>query len=350
MRHFLLASLFLPLFACAEPEPAVETCLEVILTGTQGGPPAVNGLAGAGTLVRYGSLANQCNDTRLQFDVGRGTTMRLSQLDLTPNDLDAIFLTHMHSDHTEGLIGLMQLRWHFTGGPIDLVCGSDIEAGDRTLSCRAYSEHIGDAFVESGEIAQRRAENSNRHADGPAGLISLLEVPPSKVPKVVWTSGDVTVSAITVAHIPGSLAYRVSTPAGSVVIGGDAGNSVSAPPRVSSTSEAVEILSKDADILVHSAIHPVFGAESGSTFPAVAYFRQSNAFDLGAMADRAGIRHLVFSHLIPSLDAESHGPFGVPGGPLGETDFAALAQEGGFDGEIHVGGELRLIRLTNDKK
>jgi ribonuclease Z len=348
LRHLLIASLFLPLFACAEPTP--ETCLEVILTGTQGGPPAVNGLAGAGTLVRYGSSANQCNDTRLQFDVGRGTTMRLSQLDLTPNDLDAIFLTHMHSDHTEGLIGLMQLRWHFTGDPIDLVCGSDIEAGDRTLSCRAYSEHIGDAFVESGEIAQRRAENGKRHADGPAGLISLLEIPPSDAPKVVWAAGDITVSAITVAHIPGSLAYRVSTPAGSVVIGGDAGNSVAAPPRASSTSEAVESLSKDADILVHSAIHPVFAPKSGSIFPAVAYLRQSNAFDLGAMADRAGVRQLVFTHLIPALDAESHGPFDVPGGPLGETDFAEMAREGGFNGEIHVGRDLTSIRLPYVKK
>jgi ribonuclease Z len=113
MRRWLLALTFLPLIACAES--VSENCLEVVLTGTQGGPPAVNGLAGAGTLVRYGSVENQCNDVLLQFDAGRGTTQRLSQLDVTPNDLDAVFLTHLHSDHTEGLIGLMQLRWHYLG-------------------------------------------------------------------------------------------------------------------------------------------------------------------------------------------------------------------------------------------
>ena len=91
MRRWLLALSFLPLFACAESAP--ENCLEVVLTGTQGGPPAVNGLAGAGTLVRYGSVKNQCNDLLLQFDAGRGTTGRLSELGVTPNDLDAVFLT-----------------------------------------------------------------------------------------------------------------------------------------------------------------------------------------------------------------------------------------------------------------
>jgi len=35
-------------------------CLIVTLTGTQGGPQSFNGLAGAGTLVRYGDDANEC--------------------------------------------------------------------------------------------------------------------------------------------------------------------------------------------------------------------------------------------------------------------------------------------------
>ena len=53
---------------------------------------AVNGLAGAGTLVRYGDDSNDCNTVRLQFDAGRGTTMRLSQLGVSPGQVTAIFL------------------------------------------------------------------------------------------------------------------------------------------------------------------------------------------------------------------------------------------------------------------
>jgi ribonuclease Z len=336
----------LPLLACAEP--VAESCLEVILTGTQGGPPAVNGLAGAGTLVRYGTVENQCNDVLLQFDAGRGTTERLSQLGISPNDLDAVFLTHNHSDHTEGLIGLMQLRWHFMGGPLDLVCSEDVEAAGRTTSCRAFAEHIADAFLLSGEIAQRIAENKKRHPDGPSGLLILKEVGQTasdSIGEVVWSWSDVTVKAVTTTHIAGSLAFRVETPAGSAVIGGDAGNSKTTPPRDSSTSESVEALAEGTDILVHSAIHPAFAPGAGSKFPPPVYLRQSNAADLGAMAERAGIKHLVMTHLIPALDSASHGPFVIPGGPLDQSDFVVAARESGFEGEIHVGKDLLSIRL-----
>jgi ribonuclease Z len=346
MNRWLGLILLIPFSACAEPVP--ENCLEVVLTGTQGGPPAVNGLAGAGTLVRYGSVENKCSDVMLQFDAGRGTTERLSQLGISPNDLDAVFLTHNHSDHTEGLIGLMQLRWHFMGGSLDLVCSEDVVAAGRTTSCRSFAEHIADAFVLSGEIAQRVAENPKRHPDGPSGLLVLTEVGQTTTEstgEVVWTSGDVAVKAVTTTHIAGSLAFRIDTPVGSVVVGGDAGNSKTAPPRESSTSESVEELAEGADILVHSAIHPAFAPGAGSKFPPPVYLRQSNAADLGTMAERAGVKHLVMTHLIPALDSASHGPFVIPGGPLGQDDFIGPARESGFRGQIHVGKDLLSIRL-----
>jgi ribonuclease Z len=231
---------------------------------------------------------------------------------------------------------------------LDLVCSEDVKAAGRTTSCRSFAEHIGDAFVLSGEIAQRIAENKKRHPDGPSGLVVFNEVgqiASDSAGVVVWTSGDVAVKAVTTTHIAGSLAFRVDTPAGSVVIGGDAGNSKTTPPRDSSTSESVEALAEGADILVHSTIHPAFAPGSGSTFPPPVYLRQSSAADLGAMAERAGIKHLVMTHLIPALDSSSHGAFVIPGGPLGHNDFVVPARESGFQGEIYVGRDLMNIRL-----
>src|SRR5712692_11694296 len=86
-------------------------CLTVILTGTQGGPSVFNGQAGAGTLVSYGDDSNNCGAMKLQFDAGRGTNMRLSQINVSPVQLNAIFFTHMHGDHTEGFADIMMLRW-----------------------------------------------------------------------------------------------------------------------------------------------------------------------------------------------------------------------------------------------
>src|SRR5262245_48527326 len=132
-------------------------CLIVTLTGTQGGPQSFNGLAGAGTLVRYGNESDECGTVNLQFDAGRGTTMRLSQLGIGPERLHAILFTHMENDHTEGFPDLVQLRWSFNGtGPkIDVICSADAVSPSGAISCRKFTTHIADAFIQSGEIAQR---------------------------------------------------------------------------------------------------------------------------------------------------------------------------------------------------
>src|SRR4051794_17047970 len=142
-------------------------CLIVTLTGTQGGPQSFNGLAGAGTLVRFGEDADECGAVKLQFDAGRGTTMRLSQLKVGPEQLDAVFFTHMHNDHTEGFADLVQLRWSFNGtGPkIDVVCSADsVSPTGVTISCSKFTAHIADAFIQSGEVAQRHSELKERTA------------------------------------------------------------------------------------------------------------------------------------------------------------------------------------------
>jgi ribonuclease Z len=85
--------------------------------------------------------------------------------------------------------------------------------------------------------------------------------------------------------------------------------------------------------------------DKGSGFFPHAYHRQSNAFDLGALAQRAGAKHLMLTHLIPPLGADAHGPFKIPGGPLTEADYRKAVQESGFAGNIVVGTDLTSLRL-----
>jgi ribonuclease Z len=335
-------------FAFHVPTAQAAPCLVVTLTGTQGGPQSFNGLAGAGTLLRYGDDSNECGTVKLQFDAGRGTTMRLSQLRVGPEQLNAVFFTHMHNDHTEGFADLVQFRWSFhgTGPKIDAVCSSDIVSPQGfTISCRKFVTHIADAFIQSGEIAQRHSELPTRTAGGPAELVNTITFEPRDDPQLVWSSGDVRVSAIRSTHILGHVSYRVDTPAGSVVIGGDAGSDVLAPPRTSSTSDQVERLAKGADIIVHSAVHPIMGPDKGSGMFPYAYYRQSTASDIGAMAQRAGAKYLMLTHLIPPIGADQQYPFKVPGKPLTEADYRKAAQDGGFTGNIIVGTDLASLRL-----
>jgi ribonuclease Z len=324
-------------------------CLIVTLTGTAGGPQQpFNGLASAGTLVRYGEDGNDCGAVKIQFDAGRGTTMRLSQLGIGTEQLNAVLFTHMHSDHTEGFADLVQSRWafHGTGPKIDAVCSSDVVSPQGfTVSCKKFVTHLADAYIQSGEIAQRHSEVKDRTAGGPSELINTITFEARDEPQSVWTSGDVRVSAIRSTHIPGNVSYRVDTPAGSVVIGGDAVNDVLAPPRRWSTSDQVEKLAKGADIIVHSAIHPIMGPGKGSDMYPYAYYRQSAVPDLGAMAERAGAKYLMLTHLIPPIGADQQYPFKVPGKPLTEADYETATREGGFTRTILVGTDLASLRL-----
>lgn len=325
-------------------------CMKVTLTGTQGGPPVYQGQAGSGTLVQYGDDENNCSAIHLQFDTGRGTTQQLSHAKTPVGKLNGIFLTHMHSDHTEGLSDMMQLRWHFgSAGPkVDLVCSDDAKSpGGHTLSCSKLAMHIGDPFINSGEMAQRLAENNKRLAGGPAELINVMAFKPTDEPTQVWSKDEVTVTAVGSRHIPGHASYRVNTPAGSVVIGGDAGNDNPKPPRDHSTSAQVEKLAMGVDIIVHSTIHPVMGPDKDSGFPPPIYFRQSTATDLGAMAERTGAKHLMLTHLIPPLGAKQQGPYPIPGGGLTEDDYKKAVDQGGFSGNTIVGTDLTSLRLPS---
>lgn len=323
-------------------------CLTVSVTGSQGGPQAYQGQAGPGTLIRYGDDSDNCSAVRLQFDAGRGTLLRLSQINVLSSQVSAVFFTHMHNDHSEGFIDLLQHRWLIfpTSPKIDVVCSDDVASPlGFTISCKKFVAHIADPMIQSGEVAQRISEDKRRLEAGPAALANVKAFTPANEPQVVWSSGDVKVSAVRSTHIAGHASYRVDTPAGSVVIGGDAGNDTFAPPRASSTSAQVEALAKNVDVIVHSAIHPAMGPDRDSGMPPPIFYRQSSAFDLGAMAKNAGAKHLVLTHLIPPPGAAQQGVWKVPGGPLSEADYRKAAQDGGFAGNIVVATDLASVRL-----
>jgi len=287
MKTIVAAVVAVLFFAQSLSTAEAAPCLIVTVTGSQGGPGLFNGLAGPGTLVRYGDEGENCSAVRLQFDAGRGTSLRLSQIGVQPEQLSAVFFTHMHSDHVEGFIDIMQLRWHNVGPKLDVVCSADaLSPSGHTLSCKKLASHIGDTLIQAGEIAQRVTEDKKRAPGGPADITNIMTFESRDEPQTVWISGDVRVSAVRSTHMPGHASYRVDTPVGSVVIGGDAGNDKIAPPRDHSTSDQVEKLARGADVIVHSTIHPIMAPDKPSGFPAPVYYRQSTADDLGAMAQR----------------------------------------------------------------
>jgi ribonuclease Z len=283
---------------------------EVVLTGT-GVPHPRPGRAGAGTLVR-------CGDVALQFDAGRATVLRLMEAGTPPHALTALFLTHVHSDHVVGLADVAMTRWIqqqlARTGPLVVVAPEGVatrfarrmlEAFDDDLLLR--EEHLGAAPIE----------------------VTVLGFPvpaAGAAPDVVWASpdGSVRVLAVAVHHepVPEAVAYRVETPDGAVVISGDT--------RVCAE---VERLAAGADVLVHEACRRSALADriAGTVFETI-FSYHADTVELGAMAARAGVPHVVLTHLIPppetAADADAFG-----------TDL----RTGGYPGRVTVGEDLTTI-------
>ncbi|CAB9498226.1 Ribonuclease Z [Seminavis robusta] len=331
-----------------------SSCLEITALGVLGGPVTDMGLAQSSTLITYGTVNDNCTSgVKLLFDIGRGAVTNLSKKwNFGTKDIDAIFITHIHSDHVNDLSIFLQNLWHFNGNPVDIVCAQDalVTASDgssRTMSCQQLIEHIDDPFTASGEIAQRKAENPARNPEGPSGLANTILFPPAEEPELVWESGDVQVKAIRTNHVGGSAAYRVDTPAGSVVISGDASNDNGDPiARPYSTSDQVELLANGTDVLVHAVIHPTAlqSAPGEPGLPAAIYNRQSTAEDVGAMAQRLGAAGLILTHQIPTVGSNRFQ------NPLNKNDYRKIiADAGGYTGKILVATDMDSVRIPKNQ-
>jgi ribonuclease Z len=80
-----------------------ENDFNVTLLGT-GGPPPRPDRFGPSTLIEAG-------DCKLLIDAGRGATIRLYQLGISLGLIDALLITHYHSDHVSGVPDLWLTGW-----------------------------------------------------------------------------------------------------------------------------------------------------------------------------------------------------------------------------------------------
>ncbi|MEO7314014.1 MAG: MBL fold metallo-hydrolase, partial [Ginsengibacter sp.] len=99
MRRFLFTSIFLLiLFVCPAQNKIQQdttnlpkTFIKVTLLGTGTPQPVIDRFSA--------SILMQAGGKNLLFDVGRGCLLRLRQLKVENNTIDAVFFTHLHSDH-----------------------------------------------------------------------------------------------------------------------------------------------------------------------------------------------------------------------------------------------------------
>ena len=279
----------------------LASALSVVLLGT-GNPRPNPDHAGAAAAIVAGNKW-------FLVDAGRGATMRIASTDLKYENLRGVFITHLHSDHTAGLPDVFITSWQFGRKTTPLpLYGPDgtKQLAEAMLQFFAYDIHIRRDLVE-------------RHPAAGATIDTHIVKE-----GVAYDDGDVRVTAFKEEHAPvePAFGYRFDSGGHSIVISGDT------RPNANLIRFA-----KGADILVIESYLPGF-FESVDR-PEVARkldAYHTNADQAGEIAASAGVKTLVFTHLMPPVPAAA---------------FAEHARKA-FHGKIIVGSDLKTIKINGD--
>ena len=229
-------------------------------------------------------------------DTGPGSERKLELMRLNPGKVKAVLLTHFHSDHIGDLGELMLKRW--SGGsrktPLDVFGPTGVETVVKGFD-QAYSLDNEYRILHHGP--------ETMPPSGAGGEARTFSFPQGKDETVIIDEDGLKVTAFAVDHAPvkPAVGYRFDYKGRSVVISGDT------VPVPSLLNQA-----RGADLLVQEALQPAMvsilkevGQKIGRTNTAkimgdILNYHTSPE-DAARIAEKAGVRHLLLTHIIPPL-------------------------------------------------
>ncbi len=292
------------------------------------------GLCGSGSPLPDPTRAGPCvlvvaGERSFVVDAGSGSTRNLLMMDFRVGDLEAVLLTHYHSDHIADLGELLLQRWAEGAnasptpvyGPVGV---ADVVKGFNA----AYAHDVGYRVAHHGPETVPPSGAGGEPREVPLG-------DESDAAALVVDDGDVRITMFRVDHDPvnPAVAYRFDYAGRSVVVSGDL-----------AYSESMIRHAKGADLLAHEGLQPalvqLINREAHRqqraniehiTADIPSY--HTTPEQAATVASKAGVGYLVFYHVIPPLPVRLlYGAF------LG--DAAA-----NFDGPITVGEDGMLFSL-----
>jgi ribonuclease BN (tRNA processing enzyme) len=243
------------------------------------------------------------------FDAGAGVMRRMAAAGLSIRGPEAVFITHLHSDHTLGYPDLILTTWVMgrrtplqAYGPVGL---------------KKMTRHILAAWDED---IHMRIEGLERQTTT-GYKVAVHEFDVADHGGVVYEKDGVRISAIPVIHgcWKQAFGFRIDTPDRSIVISGD-----TVP-----TNTILEA-ARGVDALVHE-VYPASEVApelriGGDVWPS--YMREFHTSDieLGALAAQAKPKLLVLHHIVRHEE--------------NDEELLAAIRAAGYEGEVVVAKDL----------
>ena len=270
---------------------------------------------------RFGSsYVFHVGDDYIMVDCGPATTYKLAKLGIKPTMIDHLLFTHHHFDHDVDYPCFLLSRWNESVGVENelQVLGPTLT---ELISYRLMDADIG-AFAHDWIARINHPLSLNAHTSRggslprPPLIVNARDVGPGKV-----HAGDTwEITAAPAEHVEpwlDSLAYRLDTEEGSIVVTGD-----------TRPCQSVEELAKDVDLML--CLCTYLQDEIDGT-PESEFMCGSTA--AAQMAQAAGAKQLALVHQSPSLDQ--------PG--LAERALADITAV--YDGTVIWGRELMTLEM-----
>jgi ribonuclease Z len=261
------------------------------------------------------------------FDAGSGSVRNIAKMGFIHGSIEAIFLTHFHSDHIDGLGELMLQRWVSASNtaPVPVYGPSGVELVVAGLT-QTYAQDQHYRVAHHGESAMPSSGTGGKalpFATGTAGRIVLLK------------DADLEIAAFAVDHAPvhPAVGYRISYKGRSVVLSGD-----------TKKSATVQREAMGVDLLVHEALSTPLMAMLGEAaaqaqrpklkklFADIVDYHSSPE-QAAETAAAAKVGYLLLNHIAP--------PLPLPGL---EQAFLGDAQKL-YEGPIRVGVDGDFVSL-----
>lgn len=227
------------------------------------------------------------------FDAGEGASRKMELLRLPVNEIDAVFISHWHSDHYIDLPDLVNRSWQLgRDNPIEIYGPEPLDSVIAGLNMFLYPE-----------IGFRRDHHGPELMNVDNALIQGNTVSVEQMTKtLVYEKDGIQIYAFLVDHlgVTPSLGYRLEYDGKSIVISGD-----------TKKSDNLIRHAEGTDLLLHEAMQMDFvsraadyqeelGNERNATIARRMMLYHSSSKDAAEVANEAGAKKLVLYHLTPS--------------------------------------------------